>query len=686
VVAGASFWVRGEDLERLYGARRICYVVGGNDASARFESVARLAGALGLLQPFSERFLAVPVTPAEVIRDHREPPQWHQGLFGAACFIHLAHRSAGWDSDGYPIGASGNGETSDSGTEGLVRLVDAPPASAHMLLYGGGARDPARWLEETSEVVEALDSWLDASAGSDRADLLPWRTVIGLRLTPRLLSGAYSKRLTALFERCRAVGVADEESVKKLASQARAASIDMFVSGDEAASVVLEAASTPSARPRPRGSRRGRIGGLLALNLHVGAEADRPAISMAVIRHLLLEVREIAAGNVTVNFIADPDEGGPEVRSLVRLVNSVLGKGTVVTIVGCLSQAASGFAALNGADLTITTSPHMALASLGCMVPALVMRSGSYRNGDERFMQSVGLPGAALVDMGSRGRPVLRSSLLKAIRESAAARTRSIDEIRDTVTRRLSVTISRVSQALYADDLERLGHQHAATVDRLRETMDELSDLRLEYGRLLNASAGLRSAEKAPVSRQGDPDGYPQLIQRVRRTVRSALPPDATVLVVSKGDDELLNLYGRRAWHFPQADGGVYAGHHPTDSAEAVAHLEALRARGADHLLFPRPALWWLNHYAGLRQHLEKEYSAVVRQKDTCVIYALSLNQKAPGDLSESSESAQAGAPAESVPSTPELQTAELAGKTEGDPSEGKKRRHGLLRRWRSAH
>ena len=39
---------------------------------------------------------------------------------------------------------------------------------------------------------------------------------------------------------------------------------------------------------------------------------------------------------------------------------------------------------------------------------------------------------------------------------------------------------------------------------------------------------------------------------QVREAVRSAIPADATVLVVSRGDEELLKLDGRTAWHFPR--------------------------------------------------------------------------------------------------------------------------------------
>lgn len=116
---------------------------------------------------------------------------------------------------------------------------------------------------------------------------------------------------------------------------------------------------------------------------------------------------------------------------------------------------------------------------------------------------------------------------------------------------------------------------------------------------------------------------YQLLIQRIREVVRAALPDDAIVTVVSKGDDELLRLYGRTAWHFPQNSDGDYSGYYPTGSTSAIAHLEWLRASGADYLLFPHTALWWLDYYPAFRRHLESRYKVVVRQEETCVIFAL---------------------------------------------------------------
>jgi hypothetical protein len=116
---------------------------------------------------------------------------------------------------------------------------------------------------------------------------------------------------------------------------------------------------------------------------------------------------------------------------------------------------------------------------------------------------------------------------------------------------------------------------------------------------------------------------YQQLIQRVRDIARANLPAQATTIIVSKGDNELLKLDGRPAWHFPQLDNGVYAGHYPADSAAAIAHLEALRAKGGAFLIFPQTAFWWLDHYTEFKQHLESQYRLVVQAADVCLIFEL---------------------------------------------------------------
>jgi GT2 family glycosyltransferase len=115
--------------------------------------------------------------------------------------------------------------------------------------------------------------------------------------------------------------------------------------------------------------------------------------------------------------------------------------------------------------------------------------------------------------------------------------------------------------------------------------------------------------------------GYRRLVAQCRSAAVSALPPGATVLVASRGDDELLELDGRQGWHFPQDEDGTYAGHYPTDGADAVAQLQALVARGADYLLLPATALWWLERYPELGEYLRKR--AVVLEDERCLIVSL---------------------------------------------------------------
>jgi GT2 family glycosyltransferase len=117
---------------------------------------------------------------------------------------------------------------------------------------------------------------------------------------------------------------------------------------------------------------------------------------------------------------------------------------------------------------------------------------------------------------------------------------------------------------------------------------------------------------------------YRTLTHRIRDLVAQRLPPDSSVLVVSRGDEELLRFDGREGLHFPQAENGVYAGHYPGDSGEAIAHLEEVRRHQSPRfLLFPETGLWWLDHYGGLRKHLEKRYRRVAFEEGTAVIYSL---------------------------------------------------------------
>jgi len=120
---------------------------------------------------------------------------------------------------------------------------------------------------------------------------------------------------------------------------------------------------------------------------------------------------------------------------------------------------------------------------------------------------------------------------------------------------------------------------------------------------------------------------YRQLIGDLREIVHSVAPAGSTVLVVNRGDARLLDFDNRDGWHFPQDPSGTYAGFYPADSMAAITHLESLRKRGAEFLVFPHTSCWWLDHYEGLRDYLDEHYQRAWSDR-RCVIYDL----KGPAD------------------------------------------------------
>jgi GT2 family glycosyltransferase len=147
-----------------------------------------------------------------------------------------------------------------------------------------------------------------------------------------------------------------------------------------------------------------------------------------------------------------------------------------------------------------------------------------------------------------------------------------------------------------------------------------------EYGRLFHENRR-RWEEKwgvswRPYQYRAKPH-YDRLVEEIRLAVQLHLPPAATVLVASKGDEELVRLGDRQAWHFPRGTEGGYAGHNPANSVEAIDRLEEMRAQGAEFFLLPSTSLWWLEFYEDFAQHLKRRYRLVHDNKNVCLIFAL---------------------------------------------------------------
>src|SRR6266513_324880 len=88
-----------------------------------------------------------------------------------------------------------------------------------------------------------------------------------------------------------------------------------------------------------------------------------------------------------------------------------------------------------------------------------------------------------------------------------------------------------------------------------------------------------------------------------------------TTITWKTGDDSEGRIY--------LSHGGSYDSRNPRNSDEAISHLETIRARGAQYLLLPATAFWWLDYYQQFREHLEARYPVVVRDERTCIIFDL---------------------------------------------------------------
>lgn len=108
----------------------------------------------------------------------------------------------------------------------------------------------------------------------------------------------------------------------------------------------------------------------------------------------------------------------------------------------------------------------------------------------------------------------------------------------------------------------------------------------------------------------------------LRKIARRSLHLDSLALVITGGDDTLLNLgLHRLPWHFPRTPDGYYGGN-PEGSEQAITHLEDLRRQGAQYLLVPSWSSWWMVHYPGFANHLRRRYTLAL-EDDGCLLFRL---------------------------------------------------------------
>ena len=153
------------------------------------------------------------------------------------------------------------------------------------------------------------------------------------------------------------------------------------------------------------------------------------------------------------------------------------------------------------------------------------------------------------------------------------------------------------------------------------------------------------SKQLATISVAGAVDAAPDIDKRPS-------PPRQPYVMARPNPVPAPNRFGRTTISWNTGDGsvgriylsqgGAYENLSLRDSNDAISRLEAIRTQGAQYLLLPATAFWWLDRYQEFREHLEAHYPVVVRDEDTCVIFNLRWSsalsdEPAPADATETS-------------------------------------------------
>ena len=97
---------------------------------------------------------------------------------------------------------------------------------------------------------------------------------------------------------------------------------------------------------------------------------------------------------------------------------------------------------------------------------------------------------------------------------------------------------------------------------------------------------------------------WEELVEIAKDEILEAIPPGSGFILVDEAEWGLEGDFeGRRVWPFTERN-GVYWG--PPDEATAVEELERLRAFGAEFIVFPWSAFYWLDHYTELNDYLQR--------------------------------------------------------------------------------
>ena len=170
------------------------------------------------------------------------------------------------------------------------------------------------------------------------------------------------------------------------------------------------------------------------------------------------------------------------------------------------------------------------------------------------------------------------------------------------------------AQALYRDHGDNSSSRHPF-VERAREG-------RVREDHCFGALAGYCREHGISVdpNRWKANSWWHQIERATNDIIRLIQPGESFILVDEEHWGVGVDLAGRRRIPFLERD-GAYIGE-PDDDATAIQEVERLREAGASFMVFGWPYLWWLDHYAALRDHLHATFPCVV-ENDALVVFDL---------------------------------------------------------------
>lgn len=184
------------DLERLFSARSVCYLVANSDGGGSYGNISPLLGALDALGQFAHIVLSVPVVAYGCRDSFDQLCQPHRDLLRRACLLYFQPNENAVES------------------EQITRLSNPPSVYSQILICGWGAVSK-RSAETKLDLIHNLQRWITFD-GKVEEERFPPIVLSAQQVGRQVLTNPENNRLVDLFKTAALVGVSDNDSYESI--------------------------------------------------------------------------------------------------------------------------------------------------------------------------------------------------------------------------------------------------------------------------------------------------------------------------------------------------------------------------------------------------------------------------------------------------------------------------------------